>query len=224
MKYIIGNWKCNKSEKEVREWFERLAQKYSESYVDIEDLTLAVAPPFVYLPLAKSLIDKLKLPLKLAAQDVSAFEDGAYTGEISAKQLAQFVSYVIVGHSERRRYFVETDEQIAQKVEQLETANILPILCIQDEHTSIPKATKIAAYEPVYAIGTGTTESPQKASQVAKEVGAKANLTAVLYGGSVKPENIELFLQEEGIAGALVGGASLSPDSFWDMIIHASKH
>ena len=149
MKYIIGNWKCNKSEKEVREWFERLAQKYSESQVNIENLTFAVAPPFVYLPLAKSLIDKLKLPIKLAAQDVSPFEDGAYTGEVSAKQLAQYVTYVIVGHSERRRYFTETDEQIAQKVEQLEKANLIPILCIQDEHTAIPKAAKIAAYEPV---------------------------------------------------------------------------
>jgi len=222
MKYIIGNWKCNKQEHEVREWFLSVSKKIAQSPVDLTHLTLVVSPPFVYLPLAKTLLDKLKLPIQLAAQNVSPFSNGAFTGEISASQLIQYVSYTIVGHSERRKNFSETDNAIAQKLKQLRNVGIKPILCIQDENTPIPKGVEIVAYEPVYAIGTGQPETPEKASMVAMMVKKKVAVP-VIYGGSVNPDNVSEFLGAPGIDGVLPGGASLEPSSYWEMVINASR-
>lgn len=224
MKYIIGNWKCNKGEEEVRGWFKSFSEKFSQAKINLSNLTLVVAPPFLYLPLAKFLIDELKLPLKLAAQDVSPFSDGAYTGAISAKQIAQYVNYAVVGHSERRNFFSETDEMVAQKVQQLAEAGIMSIVCVQDEHTPIPDDTNIVAYEPVYAIGTGKPESPEKASRVARVVRNSSSASVVIYGGSVKPENINNYLWMDGIDGVLPGGASLIVQGYWGMVTNASQH
>jgi triosephosphate isomerase len=224
MKYIIGNWKSNLNTKEVENWFKVFNDKYRTGQIDnFNNLEIIVCPPTVYIPLSKKLITENNLPLKLGAQNLSPFVNGAYTGEVSAAMLSEFVEYVIIGHSERRGKFHEGDETLSEKVVRATEAGIKSILCIPDEKTPIPQRATIIAYEPVWAIGTGKSETPVNAGKIGNFLKQNYKIDVFIYGGSVDKENVSSFLKEQVIDGVLPGKASLDPFSFWEIIVNASK-
>lgn len=222
-KYIIGNWKSNKNSEETKVWFETLSELYKENKnIKIDNLEIIICPPYVLLPQARVLMDQYKLPIKLGAQDVSPFVNGPYTGEICASQISEWAEYVIIGHSERRINFHEDDKMLFDKVERAQDAGLKTVFCIQDKNTEIPEGIFIIAYEPVWAIGSGKTDSPEEAQRVAKTIKYKRDESLVIYGGSVTGENVSGFLSKENIDGVLPGRASLDPYRFWEIIVNAA--
>jgi len=238
---IAGNWKMNKTIGEALE----LVNSLKELVADVTDVEIVVAPPFTALQAVGEAIEGTNI--KLAAQDMFWEESGAYTGEISPLMLKDVgCQYVIIGHSERRGYFGETNETINRKVKAAHKHGLKPIMCVgeklEERESGVTKEVvkdhvvnglkglseeemlnTVIAYEPVWAIGTGRTATPQQAQEVhqfirellgeifSKEV---AEQVRIQYGGSIKPENIAGLMAQPDIDGGLVGGASLKADSF----------
>jgi triosephosphate isomerase len=244
---IAGNWKCNMRLGSAYE----LANSLRERVDDIEGVEKIICPPFVYLATVESAIAMSSV--HLGAQNVHWQDDVAATGEIGPQQLEELVDYVIVGHSERRHVFGETDEAVNRKVKAVLDVNLQPIMCVGEtleereagqmesvlvlqtraglEDTSVPDGF-IIAYEPVWAIGTGRAATADDAEQaitfIRREVTslygeAKAATVRILYGGSVTPDNTAQFMEREEIDGALVGGASLKADVFAAIIEAAAR-
>lgn len=220
-KFVIANWKCQKTQEDVINWFDEFSKLASRNTWDSNMVEVIICPTFIHLLLAKQQIHKHSLPVLLGAQDVSPFSLGSFTGEIAASQLSELVTYVIIGHSERRQYFQEDTTILDQKVYQAHKSGIMPIFCIQDKNTNIPAFVNITAYEPIAAIGTGNPENPRIASEIALHVKKKAHIQTIIYGGSVKAENAHSFIEAKGISGVLIGGVSLAANSFLE-IIHAA--
>lgn len=218
MKYIIANWKSNKQVEEVKDWFNKFHSLANFKQNNLNDIEVVVCPSFVHLQLARSLINKYNLPIKLGAQNVSPETSGAYTGEISAEMLGELVGYVIIGHSERRDNFSENDKMLFQKVGLAKEAGLKSIFCIQGKETLIPNNVSIIAYEPVWAIGTGKAETPENTAEVASYVKRKYPIDTVIYGGSVTKDTIADFIKTDTLDGVLAGGASLDPDHFWQIV------
>ncbi|NTW28580.1 MAG: triose-phosphate isomerase [Coriobacteriia bacterium] len=251
MPMIAGNWKMYKNPGEAVV----LAQAIDYLLGDDKELTeraeAVVCPPSIDLKSVASVIEFDASKLRLGAQNVYWESEGAYTGEISPQMLASVqCSYCIVGHSERREYFGETDADVNRKALALFAIGITPIVCCgeslevrdagnTDEFvraqvraalqglTAEQAERLVIAYEPIWAIGTGRTPTPEAANDVARSIratvgalfGPQAALgVRVLYGGSAKPENIAFFMPEPDIDGALVGGASLVAESFVAMV------
>lgn len=247
---VIGNWKMQGSKSFVGDFlrdFQNIIDKKSENK-HLEQATMAICPPFVYLSQCAALLSAMPY-LSLGAQDVSAESPGAFTGQISASMLVdQGCRYVIVGHSERRQYNGESNELIAAKFFAAKKAGLIPILCVgetqeqrqaqQTESVIISQLavilkqagaaafeSAIIAYEPVWAIGTGLTASPEQADAIhdliRRQIGeydpALAQSTPILYGGSVKGANAAALFGMPNIDGALVGGASLEANAFWEI-------
>ena len=245
MVFIAGNWKMNLNHLEAIALVQKIAFSLPEKY--FAKVEVAVLPPFVDIRSIQTMVDGDKLKVRYGAQDVSRYESGAYTGEVSAAMLAKLgCSYVTVGHSERREYHAETDELVNAKVKAALKHDIAPILCVGErlevreagthvEYTTDQliaglKGVKtdqvskvVVAYEPVWAIGTGRVATPQDAQEVCGAI--RARLSAVhgaaaaagariLYGGSVKPDNMPVIMAQPDIDGALVGGASLDAGEF----------
>lgn len=238
-KYICGNWKMNKTSSEALEFASEI-NKFEFNKVDV-----LLAPSFVTL---ESLRKNLKDEIKVAGQNVSQFDDGAYTGEVSTSMLKDIgVDDVIIGHSERREKFLESDEIINAKVKKALEYDLSVILCLGesleikeegrevdfvrvellnslDGVENIEKVT--IAYEPIWAIGTGKTCSSEDAEKMCREIrniidekyGEVSQKTRILYGGSVKPSNAGEILSKENIDGVLVGGASLNASDFIEII------
>ena len=208
--FIAGNWKSNKTLAEANEWL----GKFNKTG---ENITVVLCVPFTLLSIVAS-----KSPsFSLGAQDVSPFAEGAYTGEVSARQIKEFADWVIIGHSERRKHFGETDELLQQKVTQAKTAGLKIIYCVPDEQTIVPPGVDVVAYEPVWAIGTGKTDTPENANAVITAIKAKTQVPTVIYGGSVTQENVGSFVAQSAIDGVLPGGASLDPVAFSALIANA---
>lgn len=245
-KIIAGNWKMNKLFSEADDFFDSIVE-YVSDIDSLNDTEIIVCPPSLYLELSTDYT--LDLPIAIGAQNASQHEFGAYTGEISPQMLnAMGVKFCIVGHSERREYFGETDKIVNMKLKNIQNAGIMPIFCLGETlkqresgemKSVILKQLKLGldgvkiennlyiAYEPIWAIGTGKTATVKQAQEVhsfirnwlRKNYGDKiAEQTPILYGGSVKPENIEELLMEQDINGGLVGGASLDENKFMQMI------
>ena len=242
--YIFGNWKMNNNLSATKEFFQK-----AESMLEGKDqsqVQMGIGVPFINILEAK----KLAKNILIAAQNVHHEDSGAFTGEISVNMLKDIgIEYCIVGHSERREHFKENDNFINQKVIKLLANNINPILCVgetEEEYNKgstasvvtnqIGKALQsidnqkvqkiIVAYEPIWAIGTGKTATPQIAQDTIKIIREKlesiygrdvASMISILYGGSVKADNIKEIMAQKDIDGALVGGASLTVDSFIDL-------
>lgn len=219
--YIIGNWKSNKNRQEVENWFS-VYSKESKSKMIAQNTHSVICPVYIHLEFAHNLIKKYNLDISLGAQDSSAYGQGAYTGEVAASQLMELVDYVIIGHSERRKYFREDDKLLEEKVNRAKEENLKVVYCLPDEKTYIPEKADIIAYEPIWAIGSGTPDSPENANQVIEMIKLKAPQKKVIYGGSVTPENIVSFISQEFIDGVLPGGASLDPLKFYEMLRKAS--
>ncbi|MDO4669910.1 MAG: triose-phosphate isomerase [Aerococcus sp.] len=242
---IAGNWKMNKTPDEAAAFINELKEKMTQE----KKAEVLVCPPAIYL---QKMIETVKgTDIEVGAQNAFYEESGAFTGELSPVALAELgTDYIIIGHSERRQGFGETDEDIAKKAAAIFKAGVTPIICcgetLEQREDGIAKdwiagqiraalaelsdeqiAKSVIAYEPIWAIGTGKTASPQDAEEICAvvrdvvfEVAGKeaSEGVRVLYGGSVKPANVDEILAQENIDGALVGGASLEVDSFMALV------
>lgn len=216
-KIVIANWKANKTLEEAIPWIEKVGQEILATGQKV-----ILCPPSVFvIPLAAKIKEKnLQDFIILGSQNISHYARGAYTGEVAPYQLTGFVKFTLVGHSDRRRYFGETSEQVAIKFNLAKEFGIAPVLCFDisqlEEVFNLAYADLICAFEPVAAIGTGNPDTPENVKRVATMVKSKNPTAKVLYGGSVTYENVGDFL---GVCdGALVGSASLSPDEFLKII------
>ena len=241
---IVGNWKMHKTIAEAVQ----LVDAICEVIDGVSDLEVGVAPPFSALAAVRAHIDQRgKTQLILSAQNCHQEVKGAYTGEVSLPMLVDIgCSHIIVGHSERRQYFAEDDALINQKVNAVLSQDLTPILCIGEQlaereagqtFTVVERqlrgalagvsseqcAKTVVAYEPVWAIGTGRTATPEQAQEVhaflreqlaALYTADTAANVRIQYGGSVKPDNIDGLMALPDVDGALVGGASLDPKNF----------
>lgn len=245
---VAGNWKMYKTSGEGAILIQHVAERVSEVWDQVE---VVVCPPFTALKAASTIIELDKLTMGLGAQNCFWETEGAFTGEIAPRMLKELrCDYVILGHSERREYFGETDETVNKKVKAVFDAGMQPIMCCGesltthdagdtesfvrnqvrgglDDLTAEQASALVIAYEPIWAIGTGRTPTPEGANDVCRAIRATigamygpeaAMRLRVLYGGSVKPENARMFFGEPDIDGALVGGASLQADSFADIV------
>ena len=215
--FIVANWKENKNALETDLWF----QAFNNLHIAInkEEKEVIICPPFTLLPKVKESI--VADQLSIGAQDVSPFEKGAYTGEVNAEQVKELADYVIIGHSERRKNFGETDEILTEKVKVAMLGRLQPIFCVQGKETPIPEGVEIVAYEPIFAIGTGHPDTPEDAEDVAKTIKEKHGVKYVLYGGSVNDGDVRTFTQMPSVDGVLVGGASLDAEKFSKIIENA---
>jgi len=238
---IAGNWKMHKTVTETLDYLRR----FRELVAGIEDREIMIAPPFTALYLAGR--ELAGTGIRLGAQNAHWAEQGAFTGEISPVMLKECgVTYVIIGHSERRNVFGENDEMIRKRLEGVLKAGLRPILCVGERleereagrtfevlERQVREALSgfapgdlgelVIAYEPVWAIGTGRTATPEQAEEAHRYVRGLlgelfgddfAEKIRILYGGSVKPENIAQLMARPDVDGALVGGASLDPETF----------
>lgn len=219
---ILANWKSNKTKNEAKTWLEKVSIVKTSL-----DLEVVIFPPFTLLETISSYIKMNSLPFKLGAQNVSQFDSGPYTGEVSAKQIKEYADYVLIGHSERRANFKETDEMIKNKVEKTIDQGLFPIVCFSEMQQLDQLSNKdiILAYEPPGAISTSgpnaSAADPNSVSEFVKKISDNFPVR-VLYGGSIKSENIKQYLNLENISGVLVGGASLEPSSFTQVLTNAS--
>ncbi len=226
---IAGNWKMNKGPSETGEFCRALAERLA----GLEGVDVAVCPPYVSLGAAVQALSGTEIAV--LAQNVHWAESGAYTGEVSPPMLLELGVYgAIVGHSERRQYFGETDESVARRALAALEAGLWVIACVGESEEerdqgqtelvlklqveAIAEATGshenlVVAYEPVWAIGTGKTATPGQAQAAHAFIGTLIGVP-VIYGGSVKPENAAELLALPDVEGALVGGASLEVESF----------
>jgi triosephosphate isomerase len=236
--YIAANWKMNKSVAEAAEFIDALLPRIAATQNDV-----VVCPPFTAL---HEVVERRRgTAVRVAAQNMHEAEAGAFTGEVSAAMLVELdVEAVVLGHSERRQLFGETDEALAKKVPAALAADLEPILCVGEtdeareggqteavlerqlqadlaEVATEDIARVVIAYEPIWAIGTGKVATPEQAQEacafirdVLRARGAEADAVRILYGGSVKPGNAKELLALPDVDGALVGGAALDPEDF----------
>lgn len=218
--YIIANWKSNKTIKEAIAWLENFGNLIEKQPIP-QDLKIILCPPALHLSTMTTGISASQLPVFLGSQDISPFTSGSYTGAISAEMLKDLVKYTLIGHSERRKYFKETDAELFEKVTQAKAMGIEPIYCIPSPDTVIPSGITLVGYEPVWAIGTGKSETAENAAGVATAIRTKTGSDiSVIYGGSVNPDNIKEY-RNAGLNGVLVGKVSLDPTTFNELIAHA---
>ena len=242
---MSGNWKMNYNHLEAIQVIQKLSYRLTQADYDAVDVS--VHPPFTALRSIQTVLDADRIPISLGAQNCYWEDKGAYTGEVSPPMLAKLnCSYVIVGHSERREYLKETDADVRRKLEAVYNHGMTPIVCVGetlDEReagatdakvtgqveaavTGLPAErveTLVIAYEPIWAIGTGKTATPDDAQAtiglIRKTIrgihgDGPADAVRIQYGGSVKASNIAEIMAEPDVDGALVGGASLDPDEF----------
>jgi len=243
--FMAGNWKMNLNHLEAIAHVQAIAFSLAEE--DYEAVEVGVMVPFTDIRSVQTLVDADKIPIVYGSQDVSAHDKGAYTGEISGSMLAKLgCTYAVVGHSERRTYHRESDAIVNSKVAAAYRHDLVPILCIGEEkeireagthveHTlsqldggmaDIPaeQAERIViAYEPVWAIGTGLTATPEDAQEMCRAIRARlaelydqslADKVRIQYGGSVKGSNAASIMAQPDVDGALIGGASLDAEDF----------
>lgn len=224
---IVANFKAHKNNSEVISWIEKFNQ-LQNNFSGNSQLEIVLCPSYVSLAGAFQKINSLtwKIKISLGAQNISAFEEGPYTGEVTVKMIKDYVNYVIVGHSERRRYFSETNDSISQKVMLLKKEKITPILCVSqiNEVNPLGDFEGLLAFEPVFAIGSGTPDSIAHINDFVKKAKELLKNARVLYGGSVAPENVSKFSNNKNLYGLFVGSASLDPVVFANIVSHASKN
>jgi triosephosphate isomerase (TIM) len=208
--WIIANWKSNKTIKDALDWISIVGPSIEKK----DNIKVVVCPTFTVIEEVKKSILVGNFPLMVGSQDLSPYPEGAYTGEETATILKDVVELSILGHSERRQNFGETDEMVSEKVKQAQDSEIIPLVCVQEIETPVPENTKLVAYEPIFAIGSGNPDSPENAEKVANSLKQKYPDTLILYGGSVTSDNVKSFVSQNSINGVLVGKASLDPAEF----------
>ncbi len=216
---IVANLKSNIDENEAKNWLETF-KKITELQLDLAQKEIIICPSFTQLFSFLSYFSSNNIMVKLGAQNISPYEEGAYTGEINAKQIKDFASFVLIGHSERRQNFNETEDMLIKKVAVALKYGVSPIFLVQGQEALVPQGVQIVAYEPVAAIGTGTPDTPENADAVAAVIKAKNNVQ-VLYGGSVTADNVKSFTAKANLDGVIVGGASLEAEELLKIIQNA---
>jgi triosephosphate isomerase (TIM) len=230
MKYLIANWKSHKNLTETKAWFQKLDELLLTRFNQTET-KIIVAVPFPFLEIAQQALagfnnSNSSLPafqdiIQLAVQDISPFNSGSYTGAVSARQVRDFgVAYVIVGHSERRRYFKETSIDVANKIDRCLETHLVPIVCVDEPYLEeqadlIPKSSlskTMIAYEALATIGTEKPLDPQELTKIKTRILDSFGQVPLIYGGSVKSDNVANY--QDLVSGYLVGGASLDPSDF----------
>lgn len=225
--FIIANWKSNKTIKDTEKWIHDFSNGLNNANIKLEEKNVIIAPPYTALEHANYCSGNLNLALEFASQNVSEFDEGAYTGEVSAKQIKELANYVIVGHSERRNGFAESDEIVSKKIEQVLKYSIIPIVCVSNIEqvkklkSKINSGKVIVAYEPLFAIGSGNPDTPENADCMCQEIKSILGEVPTLYGGSVNKDNIKSFTNMLNIDGALVGKSSLDPLEFLGIVKNA---
>ena len=253
---VVANWKMHGSSGFVQNYVTQLLQGYQPR----NEVSLAIAAPFIYISTIAGLLKQTTI--NIAGQDVSAYQTGAYTGDVAASMLCDLnCTHVILGHSERRLYFAENNDIILKKLRQVLKYKIKPILCIGETKEDFDSGQResviqqqlqivleqidkdkteitdiVIAYEPIWAIGTGLSATPEQAQLAHKfirsfishntDTGLARRIT-IVYGGSVKPDNAEALASQPDINGFLVGGASLDPQSLlaiYNSAYHATRH
>lgn len=208
--WIIANWKSNKNIAEALDWISVVGPKLQKR----DDIKVVVCPTFTTIEEVNKAVKVGNFPIIVGSQDLSPFDEGAYTGEETARVLKQFVGISILGHSERRQNFGETDGMVEKKVQQAKDHDIIPLVCVQSDRTPIPLGCQLVAYEPVFAIGSGNPDTPSNANEVAGKLKQLRPDLEVLYGGSVTSKNAKAFLDQDNLVGLLIGKASLDPEEF----------
>ena len=241
---IAGNWKMNLDHLQAIALIQKLSWTLNDADHNFDQVEVAIFPPFTDLRSAQTLIDAEKFEVRLGAQDISKFDSGAYTGEISGQMISKLgAKFVLIGHSERRQYHSEGDEVVQLKVAQAWKYGLIPVICVGETleelethgQSAVPVAQTISAlsghetlgefviaYEPVWAIGTGKVATPTEAEAVSMAIraaisenfGAESAQSRILNGGSVKANNVAGFLASGEVDGVLVGGASLDAEEF----------
>ena len=229
---IAGNWKMHKTQAESREFLQGFLPLLKE---ESEQRELVLCAPFTALTALSTNLHGSRV--RVGAQNIHWEDSGAYTGEISGLMLSEIgVRYVVVGHSERRQYFGETDETVNKRLKAAQRHGLRPILCVgetkqqrdagetealifsqlEKDLVDVDQQNLVIAYEPIWAIGTGETCASNEANRVIGLIRSKLKnpKVSIQYGGSVKPGNIDEIMAQSEIDGALVGGASLQPESF----------
>jgi len=218
-KYVIGNWKSNKNTKDAQAWF----SEFASLYTPVDGLEVIVAPSFICLCSLSEYVQALEVEnLSLAAQDVSPFPKGSYTGAVAADMVQGMVDYVIIGHSERRRYFHETSQDTANKMAETVDAGLKPIVCIDQPYAmsqltalhDIDCDEMILAYGPVEAITARIPEQPKRVAEATQFISQVHPKRPVVYGGSLMVENADEYIALPQLAGILVGQTSLDAASF----------
>ena len=212
---IIANWKMNMITVDARLFLQKFQPKKD----------CVICAPFTLLPI---LYEQQNSHIKTGAQNMFYEQKGAYTGEISPAMIKEYAEYVIIGHSERRKLFQETEEIIHKKLCAAHTIGLIPILCVSNINQLVSLNTLIfntlyIAYEPVESIGTGNATNPQTINTILKKIRTVSEKNAkkifFLYGGSVTSKNAKEYLQQPEINGLLIGGASLNPEEFEKIVI-----
>lgn len=216
---IVANLKSYENENEAKSWLESFL-KIKDLNLDLTQKEIIICPSFTQLFSFSSYFSSNNIDAKLGAQNVSPFDEGAYTGEVNAKQIKDFAQYVLIGHSERRQNFNETEDMLTKKVQMSLQYGLSPIFLVQNQEDLIPQGVLIAAYDPSFAIGTGTPDSPENADAVAAVIKSTHNVQ-VLYGGSVTADNVKSFTTKTNLDGVIVGGASLDAEEFIKIIQNA---
>ncbi len=229
--FIVGNWKSYKTLSDAIAWLEKF-KELAPAFTP-EEKEVIICPPFPFLTEMKAYIESNNLPLKLGVQDISPFEEGAYTGAIFARQVKGIVTHALVGHSERRKYFHETDADVLAKLKQLLAQEITPVLCISDmkqlefymkeDDVLVSNADKIIfVYEPPSAISGGGAfhaVDPKDIDVNTAAIGKMIGKDVVtIYGGSVNPDNASTIFGLEHVTGGLPGQASLDVEKFVSII------
>lgn len=216
-KLLAANWKSNKTKFEAKDWLVEIS-----NYEFPEGVEVILFPPSTLLDVVSGYVRVNSMPFKIGAQDVSPFGPGAYTGEVSAEQIKEFADYVLIGHSERRVNFSESTDMIIKKIDRAISVGLTPIVCVSElkELSGLISSKIVVAYEPISAIGTGEAMDPNLVEDFSKEI-KKINIQNVIYGGSVNSENVKSYLSLPSVDGLLVGGQSLDPKSFADLIKNA---
>jgi triosephosphate isomerase len=218
-RYLLANWKSNKTISEAEAWLERFCHIHHPD----PQLKVIIAPPVPFLAPMWLKLQKIKAPnLALAIQDLSPFPSGSYTGGVAAEMVCDFVEYAILGHAERRRYFHETNQEIANKVSEAVAVGIKPIVCVDHPYArgqlaAIDEADAdglIIGYGPVEAVGIDVPQAPAKVIEAIAEIQTIAPGKPILYGGSVNKDNVGDYIKLDGVSGVMVGTASLDPEEF----------
>ncbi len=223
MKYFIANWKARITADQALDWSKEFSDKVAvdtalQLALNNDKIRIVICAPFPFLFLLKDKFSHSK-NIFLGSQDISPFDEGTYTGEVTAKMLQGTIRYSLIGHSERRHFFNETEEMIGRKIEQACSHGIEPVLCVRGPEDKIYSTVKIISYEPVGAIWPGKNEDP------AKTVESKHKLSlppdrVFIYGGSVDASDIRSYTATGEIDGFLVGNASLNPADFYQTIVN----
>ncbi|MDJ0623817.1 MAG: triose-phosphate isomerase [Desulfocapsaceae bacterium] len=228
-RYVIANWKSHKRFDDAKKWLDQFA----ETYTPVDGIEVIIAPTFLCLEPVGEYLESLGLQsISLAAQDVSPFPIGSYTGAIAADLLKSMVDYVIVGHSERKRYFHETTHDVSNKVLETVDAGLTPIVCVDKPYAmsqltslkDIDTDSVIIAYGPIDALNFRIAQTPEKVEEAATFISEVHPRWPIVYGGALHPDNVLEYCGIKGISGLFAGSASLDAKTFVKIFQALANH